>query len=220
MVLRPQDDGGNLFSLADEFADNGILAAIFGRGVVMSGFTYFIAWMSFSRVARSALSIERGAVYILKSAPVSPSRILRAKVLGVLIPFMLLVSLLLIGGLFVMDYSVLWMPYAWSVMLIMGFGMISFAVSLDFVHPNLDWEDPRKMTNRKTAWPSAIGTVLYNGIAIIVAVATFALAVSYPLLAIPIVLFGLGLLAGGTWFFIGWRLRRVEAAWPYVGMET
>ncbi len=219
MVLRPQDDGGNLFSLADEFADNGILAAIFGRGVIMSGFTYFIAWMSFSRVARSALSIERSAVYILKSAPVSPSRILRAKVLGILIPFMLLVSVLLIGGLFMMDYSLLWMPYAWFVMLIMGFGMIAFTVSLDFVHPDLDWEDPRKMTNRKTAWPSAIGTVFYNVIAIAIAVTTFGLAVSNSILAIPIVLFGLGLLAGGTWFFIGWRLRRVEAAWPRVGME-
>lgn len=33
------------------------------------------------------------------------------------------------------------------------------------------------------------------------------------------VLFSLGLLAGGTWLFIGWRLRRVEAAWPSVGMD-
>ena len=75
------------------------------------------------------------------------------------------------------------------------------------------------MTNRKTVWPSLIGTVLYNLIALPLALATFAVAVSNPLLAIPAVLFGLGLLAGGTWIFIGWRLRRVEAAWPYVGMD-
>lgn len=120
----------------------------------------------------------------------------------------------------VVGYSPLWTPYAWLVLLIIGFGMISYAVSLDFIHPNLDWDDPRKMTNRKAAWPSLIGTVLYSLVAIVIAVATFAIAVSTPSLTIPIVLFGLGLLAGGTWFFIGRRLRRVDAAWPRVGMDT
>ena len=219
MLMRPHEDGGSFFSLADDFQDNGVLAAIFGRGVIMSGFVYFIAWMVFARIARSALSIERGAVYILKSAPISPSRILRAKVFGVLVPYMLFVTLLLIGGLIFVGFSLLWTPYAWLVLLILGFGMIAFAVSLDFVHPDLDREDPRKMTNRKTVWPSIIGNVLYNLIALPLALATFAVAVSNPLLAIPAVLFGLGLLAGGTWLFIGWRLRRVEAAWPYVGMD-
>ena len=120
----------------------------------------------------------------------------------------------------VVGYSPLWTPYAWLVLLIIGFGMISYAVSLDFIHPNLDWDDPRKMTNRKAAWPSLIGTVLYSLVAIVIAVATFAIAVSTPSLTISIVLFGLGLLAGGTWFFIGRRLRRVDAAWPRVGMDT
>lgn len=76
------------------------------------------------------------------------------------------------------------------------------------------------MTNRKAAWPSLIGTVLYSLVAIVIALTTFAIAVSNPSQAIPVVLFGLGLLVGGTWFFIGRRLRGVEAAWPYVGMET
>ena len=63
------------------------------------------------------------------------------------------------------------------------------------------------------------GKALYSLVAIVIAVATSAIAVSTPPPAIPIVLFGLALSAGGTWFFIGWRLRRVEAAWPRLGMN-
>ena len=75
------------------------------------------------------------------------------------------------------------------------------------------------MTNRKAAWPWLIGTVLYSLIAFFIAIVTFAFAVYDPRLAIPIVLFRLGLLAGGAWSFVGWRMRRVEAAWPHVGMD-
>ena len=219
ILLRPQDGGSALSDFSDIFVDEEVLSAIFSTGVLLSGLIYLITWLSFSRIASSALSIERGAVYILRSAPIRASRIMRAKVFGVLIPYMGMVSLRLVGGLFVFGYSVLWTPYAWLVLLFMGFGVISYAVSLDFIYPNLDWEDPRKMTNRKAGWPSLIGTLLYSLIVFVIAVAAFAFAVTDPLLAAPIVLFGLGLLAGGTWFFIGWRIRRVEAAWPSLGED-
>ncbi len=132
---------------------------------------------------------------------------------------MLLVTVLLIGGVFVFDYSPLWTPYAWLVLLIMGFGMISFSASLDFIYPKLDWDDPRKMTNSKASLPSLIGTVVYSLLIMLMALTTFVLAVSEPPLAIPIVIFGLGLLAGGTWFFVSWRMRLVEAAWPMIGED-
>lgn len=219
ILLLPEEGGSAVSDLADEFSGDDPISAIFSTGVLISGLIYFISWLSFSRIAASALSIERGAAYILRSAPIRASRVMRAKVYGILIPFMGVVSLLLIGGLFVFGYSALWTPFAWLVMLIMGFGVISYAVSLDFVYPNLDWEDPRKMTNRKAGWPSLLGTVLYSMIAGAVAMTTFGFAVADPPLAIPTVLLGLGLLAGGTWFFVARRIDRVEAAWSSIGEE-
>ena len=216
-IFRPQDSGSSMLSMADNFGDIGPLTAIFGRGVMVSGMTYFIAWMSFSRIAASALSMERESVTILKSAPIRAARVMRAKVLGILIPYMVFVTLLLAIGLFAFRYSVLWVPYAWLVLLIMGFGLISYTVSIDFVYPNLTWDDPRKMTSRKSTLPRLIGFVVYSVAAILVALSTFALAVIVPAAAIPIAVSGLGLLAGGTWFFVGWCTRRVEAAWSRIG---
>jgi hypothetical protein len=216
-MFRSGDDG-SMLDLAGAFGDT-ILGIVFSPGAMFSGMIYFVAWSSFSRVAASALSLERGAVYILKSAPISPSRIMRAKVFGVLIPFMLLATVLLIAGIFLFGYSALWTPYAWLVLLIMGFGTIAYTVSLDFIYPNLTWDDPRRMTNRKAGWRSLLGTALYSVFAMLAALITFVIAVSRPPLAIPIVLFGLGVLAGGTWFFVSWRIEKVEAAWPTIGAE-
>lgn len=219
MMFRPQSGGASLLSLSETAGGIGILEIIFSKGVIVSGMIYGIAWSVFSRIARSALSIEREAAYMLKSMPISSAQILRAKVLGILLPYLLFVTILLIAFRFAFEYSLLWMPYAWFVLLIMGIGEITFSIAIDFIYPNLKWEDPRKMTTRKAALPSLIGTALYSVIAMATALATFALAAIKPPLAIPAVLFGLGLLTGGTWFFVGWCARRVEAAWLRLGAE-
>lgn len=214
--LRPGADG-SLFELAEAFQGNGFVGVMFARGVLISGIIYFVAWSLFSRVASSALSIERGAVYILKSAPMHPAQLMRAKVLGVLVPFMLVVTVLLGTATVLLGLDLLWVLYAWLVLLIMGFGMIAFVVSLDFVFPKLDWDDPRKMTNRKAALPSLVGTVVYSVLAMLVALAAFVVGVGTAVPAIATALLGLAVLAGGTWFFVSWRMRRVEAAWPMLG---
>ncbi len=218
-IFRPQQNGGSILSIADDFNDAGFLAALFSKGVILSGAIYIAGWSIFSRIAQSALSLERESVYILRTAPISPTRILRAKVLGVLIPYMLLVTLLLLLSVIVFDISLLWTPYSWLVLFVMGAGMLTYVVSLDFLFPKLDWDDPRRMTNRKAGWRSMLGVFLYSVIAMLIAVVAFVVAVSVPGAAIPAVIFGLGLLAGGTWFFVAWRMGRIEAAWPFLGAE-
>ena len=215
-IFRPGADN-SILNFAGAFRERGLLSAVFSRGVMLSGIVYFVAWSSVSRIASSALSIERGAVYILKSAPISPTRIMRAKVFGVLAPYTLFVTLLLVAAAVFFDVSVLWLPYAWLVLLITGFGLISYAVSLDFVFPRLDWEDPRRMTNRKAALPLLLGWLLYSVAALPLALGAYVLGVATPVPAVVAVLLGLGLLAGGTWFFVSWRVQRVEAVWPMLG---
>ena len=115
--------------------------------------------------------------------------------------------------------SLVWTPYAWMVLLIMGYGLYSFLVSIGFLYPKFDWDDPRRMVNRRSALPALGGSIIYSLIAIVIAQATYIFAHNSPLWAIPIVIMGLALLAGGTWFFVHWSTVRVEAAWPSIGVD-
>lgn len=215
IILRPGDDGSTLMSLSEVLERDGVNPL--SKGVIVSGLIYFVGYMAFSRLALTALSIERSAFYILKTAPLSASQLLRAKTFGIYLPYATLVTMSMIVLLFIMKFSLLWMPYGLLVVLIMGYGLFSFLVSLGFLYPKLDWEDPRRMTNRKAGIPSLVGPLAYSIIAIIIAMATYITANEIPSLAMPVVIMGLALLAGGTWFFVQWCTNRVEAAWPGIG---
>lgn len=173
--------------------------------------------MAFFNLALTSLSIERKAFYILKTAPLSASQLFRAKTLGVFIPYAVLATIGLVIMLVVLKLSLIWLPFGWMTLMIMGYGLFSFLVSLSFLYPNLDWEDPRRMRNRKAALPALLGAFGYSLITVFVAITTYFFALSEPGLAIPIVIMGLALLAGGTWFFVQWCTNRVEKAWPRIG---
>ena len=117
----------------------------------------------------------------------------------------------------IVEFSLLWAPFGWLVLMIMGYGLLAFLVSVGFQYPNLEWDDPRRMSNRKAGLPMLIGSFLYSLVGIVVAVATYALANGQPSFAIPIVIMGLAILAGGTWFFVHTRVNTVEAVWPQIG---
>jgi hypothetical protein len=217
MLLRPADDGSTLFGLSEDLQGDGI--NFLSTGVIVSGLIYFVGYMAFQRLAITSLSIERSAFYILKAAPISASQLLRAKTFGVYLPYAALATIAMLVTLFIMKFSLIWMPYGLLVLLIMGYGLLSFLVSLGFLYPKFDWDDPRRMSNRKTSLPALVGTTVYSIVAIIVAVGIFSIANSSPSLAIPIVIMGLALLAGGTWFFVQWSTNRVEVAWPRIGSD-
>jgi hypothetical protein len=168
-------------------------------------------------MAVTALSIERGAFYILKTAPLSAGRLLRAKMLGIFVPYAALATIGLLAAVILLGVSPVWTPFGWLVLLVMGYGVYSYTVALGFLYPNLSWEDPSRMSNRKAILPGLVGSVGYSLVAIVVAVFTYFVAQSDPTLTIPIVVLGLGLLAGGTYLFVSWCTRRVEAAWPRIG---
>ena len=215
MMLRPQSDGSSLFGLSEAF--RGGTVNPLSTGVIVSGVIYFAGYMAFMRLAVTSLSIERKAFYILKAAPISASQVLRAKTIGVYVPYALMATVAMVVALVIARFSVVWLPYGLLVLLIMGYGLLSFLVMLGFLYPNFDWEDPRRMSNKKTSIPSLVGTIIYSGAAFAVAETTYILAASMTLLAIPIVIMGLALLAGGTWFFVQWCANRAERAWPRIG---
>ena len=101
--------------------------------------------------------------------------------------------------------------------MIMGYGVYSYLVSIAFLYPKFDWDDPRRMMNRKAGLPALIGSLVYSIATIIVTYGIYIFALSTPALAIPIVIMGLALLAGGTLFFVHSRTNLVEGAWPTIG---
>jgi len=214
MLLRPQEDGSSLFAItADSEID------LLSAGVMVSGLIYFLGWLAFYNLALTALSIERKSFYILKTAPISASQLFRAKTFGIFIPYAIFATVALIIMLVVMKLSFIWTPFGWVTLMIMGYGLYSFIVSIGFLYSNLDWEDPRRMRNRKATLPSLIGTFGYSLITIAVAISTYFFAQSEPTLSIPIMIFGLALLVGGTWFFVHWCTNRVEKAWVQIGAD-
>jgi ABC-2 type transport system permease protein len=216
-ILRPGGDGSSLLAPAGDpaMAQGGL--GILSTGVILAGVIYFAGWMMFYRTAITALSIERSAFYILKTAPVSASRLLRAKASGIVLPYAIMTTLALAVSLFLFDLSPIWTPFGWLVLLIMGYGLFSYLVSVGFLYPNLEWDDPRRMISRKAGLPALIGSFVYSLGAVVVAMLTYVLGHGSAALAIPTVVLGLSLLAGGTWLFVHWCTRRVERAWPQIG---
>jgi hypothetical protein len=216
-LLRPGDDGSSLLSPSDQVAEGEL--DLFSTGVVICGVLYFLGWMLFNQLAATSLSIERQAFYILKVAPISASQLLRSKTFGIFAPYAIIISIGMAVGLFILNFSLLWAPYGWLVLMIMGYGLLAFLVSVGFLYPNLEWDDPRRMSNRKATMPVLIGSFLYSLVGVFVALATYALAHGQQAYAVPIVIMGLALLAGGTWLFVHTRANKVEAAWARIGTE-
>ena len=217
MILRPGEDGSTIMTLVND-PDMAVgEIQILSAGIAASGFIYFVGWLLFYQLAVASLSIERSAFYILKAAPISASQLMRSKTFGIFLPYAVLATVALLGALFVMKFSLIWTPYAWLALMVMGYGLYSYLVSLAFLYPKFDWDDPRRMTNRKAGLPAMIGSLVYSIAAIVVTYGIYIFALSTPALAIPIVIMGLALLAGGTLFFVNSRTNLVEAAWPSIG---
>jgi hypothetical protein len=118
-----------------------------------------------------------------------------------------------------LKFSLLWTPYAWMVLMIMGYGLYSYLVSLSFLYPKSDWDDPPRMRDRRSGLPALIGSAVYSFLVILLAAITYIVAHGLAAWAIPIVVMGLAMMAGVTWFFVHWSTNRIEAAWPRIGTD-
>ena len=213
LMLRPEEDGTTLLDFAKVSGLSSGSFDPFAPGVIISGLLYFAGYIAFSQMSITALSIEQRAVYILKTAPISASRLFRAKTFGIFVPYAVLSALAMIITLFFSKFSLIWLPYAILVLWIMGYGLFSFLVSLGFIYPKLDWDDPRRMANKKAGFPNLLGSLGYSLAGMLVADITFVIATGAPAYAVPVTILGLALLAGGTWFFVQRRAALVEKAW-------
>jgi len=219
IVLRPNRDDGllSLSQSAGAFPGPAWFSALVSPGVIVSGVVLFAGWGMFNRAAINALALEGRAFNVLKAAPVSARQVLASKILGVVVPYSIVVSLLLVAGRFLVAYSLLWMPYAWLCLLIMGYGLLTVSTSIGSIYVRLDWEDPRRMTTQKAGLYNLIGTVTYGLVTGVIALIPYLLAATAPAGTLFYVVLGLLVLLGVTWGLRQWLSRRVEMVWPALG---
>jgi ABC-2 type transport system permease protein len=215
LLLRPQE-GESLLTISqsnDIPAEIGWLTAALSPGVVASSVILFIGWSTFGQPAIASLALEQGSFYVLKTAPISPRQALRGKILGVVAPYAVLVTLLLATSWSVLRFSLGWTPYAWLCLLIIGYGLLTFATAVGFVYPRLDWEDPRRMTTGRARLTNLIGSVIYSLVAGLLALMPYVLALWLPSLSLLFVTVGLAVLLAVTWILVRASDRWVERVW-------
>jgi hypothetical protein len=216
LMLRPDSDEG-LMSVSQGNAGD-IFGVIFSQGVLISGTILYAGWATFSRAATTALSLEGRSFYILKAAPVSPTTVFRSKVLSLVLPFAAGSMLLLLLAWFFLRFSALWIPYAWLCLVIIGYGMITISAALGFMYPKLDWDDPRRMTDRRAGLPNLLLNGLYGILSLIIAALPFFISAFFPRWTLLLVLLGLLILAGMAWLVERLAMRRVQKTWYALDM--
>ena len=216
IMLRPGSDDG-LMSVGESDLGTSI-DALFSPGVMIAGIILYAGWVTFNRAAVTSLSIEGLSFYILKASPVDPRTIFRSKVLGLVLPFAVGSLIMLLVAWFFLRFSIAWVPYAWLCLVIIGYGMITISTTMGFKYPRLDWDDPRRMTNRKAVLPNLLLNVAYGIVSLAVAALPFVIASIYPQWTLLLVLLGLLVLAGMAWIVERWSAWQVAKSWP--GIEA
>lgn len=209
-------DGGSLFQASQSFAgspDLAWLAALSSPGVLFAAWAVFVGYVLLSQPASTSLALEGRSFPILKAAPVDPAQVWRAKTWGIMVPYMAIVTLMLIGGWFLVRYSLLWTPYAWICAMIFGIGIMGTSTAAGFIYANLEWDDPRKMTTSGGGLLSFLLTIAYALPAIVLIVLPFVLSAIWPQATPVLLVVGLGLLVAGTAAWTLWQERRAVEGW-------
>jgi ABC-2 type transport system permease protein len=110
------------------------------------GISLFIGWGLLSRLAGMSFSLEGKQYWLLKSAPVSTTRLITGKYLVAYLPtlilcwaFLLITSLLQRVSLGTLAYSVV-------VVALTVAGVTGLNLALGVIGANFEWEDPRRIS--------------------------------------------------------------------------
>jgi ABC-2 type transport system permease protein len=156
----------------------------------------FVGWGLISRLGLVAFSMEGRRYWILKTAPISPGKLLVSKFLMAYLPALIL------GWIYMLSIAILQhAPYAAILygipslaLILAGLGGINLALGVRSV--NLTWTDPRKMENGLAGIAGTIVSISYQLVALLLFLGP---PLGLPLLGISEGIGVLvGLFAGGT----------------------
>jgi len=125
------------------------------------GISLFVGWMLLARVAGIAFSQEGKNYWLLKSAPVNVPSLIAAKYLAAYIPALLLGWLFLLVISVMQRSSITTLPFTMSVVALCVAGNAGLNLAFGITGARLDWEDPRQMQKGPSGCFSAIATIIY-----------------------------------------------------------
>lgn len=125
------------------------------------GISLFVSWTFLSRVALVGFSQEGTNYWIIKSAPLSPGKILTAKFIVAYLPatllgwgFILIISFLQHASINILLYSLLLVTLCIA-------GLTGLNLAFGVYGANFEWEDPRKMARGSTGCLSSLISIIF-----------------------------------------------------------
>ena len=176
-----------------------IINATFSFGDI--ALALFIGWSLASRLAGMAFSQENKNYWILKSAPVNVRQLLIAKYLVAYIPT-LVVGFLFLGLFVVVQPAKLAnLPFALLVFALSMAGLVGIDLAFGVAGAHFNWDDPRKMQRSSSGCLSALLSVAYFGVSLLLFLGP---TVLFTLLGLPLIYGKLvGLLLGSGFSAVG-----------------
>jgi ABC-2 type transport system permease protein len=161
----------------------------------------FIGWSLATRLAGMAFSHENKNYWMLKSAPVGVRQLLIAKYFVAYIPTLIIGFLFLALFVIIQPAKLAGFPFAFLVFTISMAGLIGIDLAFGVSGAHFNWDDPRKMQRTSSGCLSALLSVAYFGVSLILFLAP---AVLFSILGLPVI-YGkiIGLLLGSGLSAIG-----------------
>jgi len=164
------------------------------------GIALFIGWIMLSRLGMMAFSHEGRAYWVIKTAPVTPVRLMLAKALTAYLPTLAIGELFLVVASLVQRAGFSVMLFGLAVVALALAGGAGVNLAFGVAGANLEWDDPRHMVRGSVG---CIGS--FAGMAYVALAAAFFLgpAVLVPLLGGSARLGqAIGLVAGGLFALV------------------
>lgn len=146
--------GGPLGSLAADAR-----AAAVAAGVLI------LSVLIFGRLARTSVSREGAAWWVLKAAPISSSTVLVGKLAAAAIPFVAVSTLLMGLAALWNGYSLAGAIYGWYGVEVLGLAMLALNVACSVPWAKLDWDDPRRAVSGWATAASLAGSAVFGLVA-------------------------------------------------------
>ncbi|MCU0488490.1 MAG: hypothetical protein MUE67_06025 [Anaerolineales bacterium] len=171
----------------------------------------FVSWSMLSRLAMMGFSQEGRQYWMLKTAPISPNRLLAAKYLVSVLPTLALGGVFLLGISLLQRMSGFALLFSFLVLVLVVLGLAGLSLAFGVLSANFNWEDPRRISQGGMGCLGSLAGALFLLLSLVLFFGPLLLSGS--LGASPLLGQGIGLGLGGLFCLAGgfiplWLVRK------------
>jgi hypothetical protein len=127
----------------------------------------FVSWSLIARLAGMGFSAEGASYWLVKSAPVPAGQLIWAKFLVAYVPTLLLSGVYLVIISLLQNQSLRLLPFSLPAIALIIAGDCGINLAFGIAGARLDWQDPRHMVRFSTGCLSALATLAYMVLSVI-----------------------------------------------------